>query len=148
MLDILCFMDRECNALMDSIYLLNTFWFFKDSHREVHLDFQPSLTSLACAFKGSLVRPEVPCTLCQHYPIANSASTQTQQPVQDFQTTVSHPSTTGRQVDIAISYNDTNKERFRPFSLKMTKLGMLITQDLEEPHTTSGWAHLKDLGLT
>ena len=49
------------------------------SHREVYQEFQPSYDIFRCQ---GLFRPQVPWTPnLVHYPIANSASTQSQQPV-------------------------------------------------------------------
>ena len=50
------------------------------SHREAYRDFQPSLTSSAGGAKGCS-EPQVPCTPSLYCPTANSASTQSQQPV-------------------------------------------------------------------
>ena len=52
------------------------------SHREVYQDFQPSYDIFRRCCKG-LFRPQIPCTPNLHCPIANSASTQNQQPVED-----------------------------------------------------------------
>ena len=48
------------------------------SHREVYQEFQPSY-DIFCRWCQGLFRPQVPCTPSLHCPIANSASTQSQQ---------------------------------------------------------------------
>ena len=67
--------------------LLDKFIFFffhpadpRGSHREVYQEFQPSYDIFRRWCQG-LFRPQVPCTPSLHCPIANSASTQSQQPV-------------------------------------------------------------------
>ena len=52
------------------------------SHREVYHEFQSSYDTFSRWCKG-LFRPQVPWTPILHCPIASSASTQSQQPVQD-----------------------------------------------------------------
>ena len=52
---------------------------YEGSHREVYWDFLPSLTSSAGGAEGC--SGQFPCTPSLHCPIANSASTQRQQPV-------------------------------------------------------------------
>ena len=52
------------------------------SHREVYKEFQPSYDIFLWWCQG-LFRPQVPCSPSLNCPIANSASTQSQQPVQD-----------------------------------------------------------------
>ena len=50
------------------------------SHREVYKEFRPSYDIFRRWCQG-LIRPQVPCTLSLHCPIANSSTTQNQQPV-------------------------------------------------------------------
>ena len=52
----------------------------KGSRREVYQEFKPSYDIFRRWCQG-LFRPQVPCTPSLHCPIANSASTQSQQPV-------------------------------------------------------------------
>ena len=52
----------------------------RGSQREVYQEFQPSYDIFRRWCPG-LFRPQVPCTPSLHCPIANSASTQSQQPV-------------------------------------------------------------------
>ena len=61
-----------------------TFFFIllthEGSHREVYQEFQPNYDILYRWWQG-LIRPKVPCTPRLHFPIANYASTQSQQTV-------------------------------------------------------------------
>ena len=64
-----------------------SFYFFsfillihEGSHREVYQELQPSY-DIFRRWRQGLFRPQVLCTPILHCPIANSASTQSQQPV-------------------------------------------------------------------
>ena len=71
-----------CNGIV--VWLSTTFCFIllthKGSHREVYWEFQPSYDIFRRWCQG-LFRPQIPCNPNLHCPIANSASTQSQQPV-------------------------------------------------------------------
>ena len=72
------------------------------SHREIYQEFQPSY-DIFCRWCHGLSRPQVPCTPSLHFQIANSASTQSQQPVYDSlsnQTVISNTQITLEQSPI------------------------------------------------
>ena len=79
--------NRELNSPA-CIWNIRLFFFFcfillthKGSHREAYRDFQPSLTSFAAGAKGCSDHSGLRATPSLHCPIANSTSTQCQQPV-------------------------------------------------------------------
>ena len=73
------------NLIETYIKIINSFFFsnlltHEGSHREVYQDFQPGYDIFRRWCQG-LIRPQVPCTPSLHCLNANSASTQSQQPV-------------------------------------------------------------------
>ena len=77
------FQDSYLNWVLSDLWM-KLFLFHpaehKGSHWEVYQEFQPSYDSLGMWCQG-LFRPRVPCTQSLHGPIADSASTQSQQQV-------------------------------------------------------------------
>ena len=73
------YIDSSRHNIMTPFFIL-LFFIHQGSHREVYQEFHPSYDSFRRWCQG-LISPQVPCTASPHCPIANSASTQIQQPV-------------------------------------------------------------------
>ena len=75
-----CYLKRDQGFLHLFFFFSFLLLLHEGSHREVYQEFKPSYDIFRWWCQG-LFRPQVPCTPNLHCPIANSASTQSQQPV-------------------------------------------------------------------